>query len=258
MIKLDSEEILKLYLSGKSSVEISEMFGVSSEAILYHLHKVNAKMRKPQKLDNNKICDMYSIEMKSTNEIAKLMNTDHGTISRILKINNIHIRTKIEAFEKYVKINTCVICGTKFRPNKSWRDTKNTHRKTCSDLCLGTLLSEIQRGEKSGQWIDGSSQIHYQRRLREEYEELICEICNEKFKRMDTHHQDRNHSNNSKENIHPWCVVCHARYHYITDDRGLQGWNPNTPKLNEFKKRLDELGIPYQKTTIEGKNEKNT
>lgn len=94
-------------------------------------------------------------------------------------------------------------------------------------------------------WKDGSSQTHYQK-VAKMTKYMVCDICGKTCKdRLDTHHVDRDHTNNSPDNIHIWCVGCHAKYHYIVDDRGLQGWNPNTPKLLEFRKRLDELKIEY-------------
>jgi 5-methylcytosine-specific restriction endonuclease McrA len=52
---------------------------------------------------------------------------------------------------------------------------------------------------------------------------------------LDTHHKDRDRSNNTIENIMVLCASCHAKLHYVEDDRGLQGWN--AAKAQELKDR---------------------
>lgn len=113
----------------------------------------------------------------------------------------------------------CIVCGSEFDechfPNKT--------RKTCSDTCFKKLMSKIQSNESNSYWRGGHSQSHYQR-IRLESKEQICDRCGKSDCRLDTHHIDRDKSNNSSENIRVLCASCHAYVHYIEDDRGLNGW----------------------------------
>lgn len=91
-----SEEICRLYTEELiSCVEIASMIEVSEGTILRILKKHNIKTRKVGKLlDNlweyqNEICRLYTVEMKSTGEIAEIYNTNRMRIHRILKANNI-------------------------------------------------------------------------------------------------------------------------------------------------------------------------
>jgi hypothetical protein len=236
---IKNEEVLKLYNEGKSTGQIATIFNTNNVTIRNRLHSCGVLLQKEFRDDikNEDLIRLYLVEKLSTCKIARLYDTTAQLVKVRLGKEGIVLRSKLEAGDIMSKKIACVVCGMIFRPN-------GNNRKTCGDVCHSILMSEIQKGESSSNWKGGASQAHYQRILREEYVQ-ICEICNKEKIRIDTHHEDKDHSNNKRENIHPWCVTCHAKYHYITDNRGLNGWNPNTPKLVEFKKRLDELGIPY-------------
>lgn len=169
---------------------------------------------------------------ESTRDIAASFGTTHTTIRRVLKNRGVELRGRKEAAEKQSRYNTCVVCGTEFRARRT--PSCNLNRKTCSKECLSKLQKEQSRGEKSGNWKGGYSQAHYQR-VRRELKEDKCESCGATDRRLDTHHLDRDKSNNALENIVVLCASCHAFLHYIEDDRGLQGWN--AAKSQELKDR---------------------
>jgi len=221
-MKLNGEEIQKLYLSGLSTVILSQNYGVTKEAILYHLHKLKTPMRHSPGVSEPLICEGY-LNGNSTIELGKVWGCSHTRIASILKRNNIPIRTKKEALEKYARINKCVVCGKEFRPKLHWTDTNGHNRKTCSKECRHIFYGKIQKKEK------GHSQAYYQR-IRRELKPDICELCGAVPPvRMDTHHKDRDRSNNTIENIMVLCVRCHAYLHYLEDDRGLRGWKDQQP-----------------------------
>jgi 5-methylcytosine-specific restriction endonuclease McrA len=68
----------------------------------------------------------------------------------------------------------------------------------------------------------------------------VCEDCGAVPPvRIDTHHIDRNKSNNSLENVKVLCVVCHAKRHYLEDTRGLRGELPREKKDILLKENLE-------------------
>ncbi len=213
--------IPKMYAAGMSSVEISVAFGVSKEAILYRLRSLGVERRNFEVvLPEPEVLDLYASGI-STIEIAKMYNTTHTRISRCLKENGVKLRTKKEALQKYVRINTCVVCGTKFRPRAEWTATTNSNRKTCGPECYGKLISSIVSVTS---FKHGQSQVYYTPRALE-FKKLECDWCSTKDL-LEIHHKDKNKANNTKENIMTLCKSCHAKLHYKQDDRGLRGWNP--------------------------------
>ena len=223
MKHINGKWVSALYTSGKSSLEIARIAGVSKEAILYHLRTNGVQIRKSPEVDTTKACDLYKRGM-STVEIGKTFGVSHTKIRNVLRACGIAMRTQAEALQKYARINTCVVCGKSFRPREHWKSGKGLNRKTCSKGCHSTLMSRLQTHDS------GSSQCYYQR-IRRELKPDICEMCGETNCRLDTHHVDRDHSNNTVENLMVLCVKCHAKLHYIEDDRGLQGWKKTSGKM---------------------------
>lgn len=219
-----------------STVDISTYLGITTPAVSYNLKITNVKIRDQYRNDlresniKEQIIDLY-INNKSTREIGKLFNTSHSTIEKILKENNIPTRSRKESLSKYCRINKCVICGKEFKPRENYKDTKSLKRKTCSKGCLSILLSMQSSGSKSGNWKGGSSQSYYQKE-RNKLNIDWCEICGKKNVRLDTHHIDRDRTNNKRSNIMVLCVNCHAYLHYIEDDRGLRGWKGISKQSN--------------------------
>ena len=118
-------------------------------------------------------------------------------------------------------MKTCVVCGKQFNTN----DFPNRKRKTCSEDCFRILMHKTQLGTNNSYWRGGHSQARYER-IRKLTKLQICEICGKSDGRLDTHHKDRDKSNNSEDNIMVLCTSCHATLHYNQDDRGLRGWKP--------------------------------
>lgn len=103
-----SEEICRLYTEElKSLAEIANIFEVSEKTISNILKKHNIKMRPRKQLDKlwehqNEICRVYTVEMKTTGEIAEMYDTNRMQIHRILKANN--IKTKYRGRPKRQRI----------------------------------------------------------------------------------------------------------------------------------------------------------
>lgn len=100
--KEQEQEIINLYLSGKTSKEVSEIINVGSTSVLRVLQRNNIPTRSksehktPNKFSEDKeqeIIRLYTEENKNTNEIAKLYNTYNTSIRRVLERNNILIRS---------------------------------------------------------------------------------------------------------------------------------------------------------------------
>lgn len=96
------QEVVTLYLSGKSQKEVSEITGVGASTVGRYVKKAGYSLRKkkavtsPKKYSRDKeleIIRLYTEENKNTNEIAKIYGTYNTTIRRILLRNNIEIRT---------------------------------------------------------------------------------------------------------------------------------------------------------------------
>lgn len=236
MNKLDGFIISKDYDSGMSSLQIAEKYNVTKEAILYHLRKNNTVMRKIQPIENKEEIVSLYMSGKSTIEIGEMYNTSHTRIIKILKSLGVKRRTKVEALEKYCRKNECVVCGKIFRPREYFGNTAGLNRKTCSSDCLSKLLSKNNSGENSNNWKGGYSQAHYQR-IRRSLKPDICEICGT-TEHIETHHVDRNKSNNSPENLRVLCTSDHALIHYIEDTRGLNGELLGDGKYNLLKNKV--------------------
>jgi hypothetical protein len=166
----------------------------------------------PQDFEQTVICQMISLynEGKSTREIGILFGTNHRKTQLLLKGAGLKLRDRRTALQKYVRYNTCVVCGTRFRPKESWRSTNGHNRMTCSAVCKYINDSITHRHDV------GHSQCYYQKRRREFYPD-ICMDCGATDIRMDTHHIDRDKTNNSKENLMCLCLKCHAKRHYLED-----------------------------------------
>lgn len=105
--KNQEQEIIRLYVEEfKSTDEISKIIGVSSSSVSRVLHRNNIKTRpkvpykSPNKFSEDKekeIIRLYTEEGKNTVEIANIFNTYNTSIRRVLKRNNIKIRSNSEA-----------------------------------------------------------------------------------------------------------------------------------------------------------------
>ena len=96
------QEVVTLYLSGKSQKEVSEITGVGASTVGRYVRNAGYSLRSkscstsPKKYSKDKeleIIRLYTEENKNTNEIAKIFGTYNTTIRRILVRNNIDIRS---------------------------------------------------------------------------------------------------------------------------------------------------------------------
>lgn len=231
---IDISDIISLYLSGMGSVNIAKQYNVSKPTILYYLKKNNVKIRNNKKhVDEDKAIELYK-QGKTPKEIGEVFNVTHTTIRRILINNNIKLRGKREAAEPQRKYVDCIICGKRFNPQA------NHNRKTCSAECLSTFLSELQTGGKGNNWKGGHSQTYYQKQ-RILNKEQKCEWCGTTERRLDTHHKDRNKSNNNPDNIMVLCDKCHAKLHYYEDKPKIQGQAKKQKEADIIYKSLDQF-----------------
>lgn len=100
--KEQEQKVIELYLSGKSSKEVSDIINIGASSVLRILKKNNiptrskAEHKTPNKFSEDKeqeIIRLYTEEGKNTNEIAKIYGTYNTSIRRVLERNNVEIRS---------------------------------------------------------------------------------------------------------------------------------------------------------------------
>lgn len=77
-------------------------------------------------------------------------------------------------------------------------------------------LSESKRGCRNPQWKDGLS---VKKKNARKIRGMICEVCGS-CENIHGHHKDRDHSNDSAENIATLCGSCHSKLHQNEDGNG--------------------------------------
>ena len=104
-------EIVKLYESGKSSVEISKIMNITHRTVLNHLYHCGVNIRsysdslfnfykkdRPIEIDNpDKLYDLYVVNKFSKKKIGLLLNVAPHVIDRCLRMYGIHVRNCSEA-----------------------------------------------------------------------------------------------------------------------------------------------------------------
>lgn len=220
---LNNNTIVKLYGEGKSTDEISHILKTNNVTIGNRLKSMGIKLRVFYRNDikTDDLIRLYLDDKLSTVKIAKLYNTTAQLVKTRLKNAGVKRRTRLEAGDLIARKNICVICGIIFRSRSYWKGTGSTKRKTCSDKYRSILLKNLNIGSNNHGWKGGHSQGRYQR-IRCETKPQICEVCRT-IDDLDTHHIDRNKSNNIPENIRVLCGSHHAMLHYVEDERGLVG-----------------------------------
>ena len=110
MIYIDNNKKIKieqieLYKSGKSAAILGNTYGVASSTIDRLLKKNGIKAQDRKNImsvktnyDKDKIIELY-LSTVSIYKISKITGAPRGTIKRILKKNNVNIRTHEEAME---------------------------------------------------------------------------------------------------------------------------------------------------------------
>lgn len=80
----------------------------------------------------------------------------------------------------------------------------------------------------------GDSQGRYQRIARE-IKPQVCEDCGS-VTDLCVHHIDKNHANNTAENLKMLCKSCHAKLHFTAGDIGTRKWVTPEYKKEYMKK----------------------
>ena len=141
-----------------------------------------------------------------------------------------HIRKYCEKCSTYGKLHkdiTCIVCGSKFD-----RKHRSNNRNTCSDKCLNSLKSSMQKGEKSHRWRGGKTSEAMIIRGSKEYadwrssvfrrDKFTCQICGsvggklnaDHIKPFSSHPELRLDVSNGRT----LCVECHRK----TDNFGAK------------------------------------
>ena len=149
-------EIIRLYVEEfKSTEEISKIIGVSSSSVSRVLHRNNIKTRpkvpykSPNKFSEDKekeIIRLYTEEGKNTVEIANIFNTYNTSIRRVLKRNNIKIRSNSEA-HRVVELED-------ISSKESTRDFDYFIGLLATDGCVTGNKIVLEFGEKNKELLD--------------------------------------------------------------------------------------------------------
>lgn len=100
----------------------------------------------------------------------------------------------------------CIICGT--------RMLSGANKKTCSRACANKNRSGIHYTGRRLKDKAHSIRVIKKRIMQLRGEQ--CERCDFAIRQvLVIHHQDRNHFNNSVENLELLCPNCHAKEHYL-------------------------------------------
>jgi len=97
------DEIIELYLSGKSPKEIGNLFGIYNSSVSRIIRRNNIPCNQQNRITDEQlfyICENYVLG-NSSEKIAKELNINPSTVCRILKRNNIKIRDNSENKRKY-------------------------------------------------------------------------------------------------------------------------------------------------------------
>ena len=101
-MKIDNEDIVRLYLDGMIMSDIANMYGVSTSTIRNRLDKCNIKRRNASeshtihKIDEQEMINLY---LKGMNliELGEKYNVSYGTIKNRLLKNQIKLRSRSES-----------------------------------------------------------------------------------------------------------------------------------------------------------------
>lgn len=160
----DTKEIVRLYESGLSTFKIGEIYNMSYGNVNKILRKNNIKLRKNgEKLnsqDKKEVVKLYVNDNLSTIDIGELYNVHYGTIVKILRDNNVVIKSNKgkkgsksnkgnRVTKKNVKVK-CINTGEVFNSLAEageWAGLKNSYN--ISMVCNGKRnYAGVLNGEK--------------------------------------------------------------------------------------------------------------
>jgi DNA-binding CsgD family transcriptional regulator len=192
-IKLDKNTLYRLYVEEKkSSITISKELGISISTVYSYLKKYSIPTRslsdagterykdKYGKITKEVLYQMYVVDGKSSNEIAKLFNVNHKTILKRLIQYDIPIRTGSEALT--LKYNS------KTKSSKNKLERNRTKYKNWRKKCLVRDDFTCQACGKNG----GKLNVHHINNFSE-FKEFrykpsngitLCKECHTKFHSM--------------------------------------------------------------------------
>ena len=92
-IKLDKEQIISMYESGMSQIQISKVLGVSNACISKFMKRsgIDTRGNKKVKLDEKKVTALYEAG-NSSEKISKVYGVTSPTIRRFMKKHGIQLR----------------------------------------------------------------------------------------------------------------------------------------------------------------------
>ena len=156
-------------------------------------------------------------------------------------INTDHFLTPGEQNRRYpITEKECPVCNTVFKA----RQGSPREKATCSYSCANTYF---RTGEDHPKWVDceditfegkGRNAVaNGYRKICFTHHEKKCIICEEKLI-VAVHHFDKNHENNSPENLIPLCpthhIYWHSNHQYVIYDKVkayVEEWKQNQNKL---------------------------
>jgi len=132
-------------------------------------------------------------------EICQSLDLTYSGIStNIIKTRMNSLNLKFKPKYKYKRITkTCPVCSNLF---ETYNGSKG-EKQTCSYSCSNTYFRSGSNNGMYNKHSNGSS--HYRTKCFL-YHKKECIICNEN-RIVAVHHIDKNHNNNSKENLIPLC-----------------------------------------------------
>lgn len=97
--ELNENEVIQLFNSGVPAFKIAKQLHVATSRITNLLKSKNIKygidLQKVDDVTKSMICDLY-LDGYSTMDICRKLNKDKGTVRKILRANNIKLRTRQE------------------------------------------------------------------------------------------------------------------------------------------------------------------
>ena len=112
------------------------------------------------------------------------------------------------------KFVSCDTCGKKvWRTPRHFKYSKSG-KFFCTKSCQTLWRNKVYSGPNHALWIEGSSSGFYRKKFLKSNIPVICNLCNEKDKRiLQVHHIDGDRQNNKIDNLVWVCLNCHHLIH---------------------------------------------